>query len=361
MTEAMKTELVNFKALDAEKNASRSSELARQVATLFSYTSDRCSAEQVDTYDKVLYRLVGMVEVEVRQFVAEKMSQLRRGPEETLRLLAGDQIEVAAPILRDSPMLRDLDLVSIADRQGDRHRMAIAQREVLSEKVTDVLVRRGDILVRRTVAKNAGALFNDGTLCALIHDAASDASMQEILSDRLDLADGHIHQLISVAGDKVRCKLLQRGRPEEASRLSEAVDTLALNMSNEYWLGRYDFETAQNRVLVLAKRGMINESALRRFANEDRFAEVVAAFAWISHCGLEEVRHWMVRPDPEPFLVVARANGLTSITVNQLLNIGPWRHRLSPAERRNAVAAFDRMSISDARQKLALWNGISIN
>lgn len=361
MSDALKTELVNFQALDGDKNASRSSELARQVATLFSYTSDRCSAEQVEIYDSVLLRLVGMVELEVRQFVAEKMARLRRGPEETVRRLATDSIEVAEPILRDSPMLRDADLVAIAEEQGDSHRLAIAQRDVLSELVTDMLVRRGDPLVKKTVAGNSGALFNTATLCALITDAAEDISMQEILSDRPDLADEHIHQLISVAGQDVRSKLLSRGKKDEAQRVDEAVDALALNMSNDYWLGRYDFETAQTRVLVLAKRGLINEGALRRFANEDRFAEAVAAFAWITRCGLEEVSHWMVRPDPEPFLVVARSNGISPITVSQLLNIGAWRHRLSPDERRQAMQVFERMSVSDAKRKLALWNFSSLN
>ncbi|MFD1696448.1 DUF2336 domain-containing protein [Roseibium aestuarii] len=355
MSDALKTELVNFKALDAEANASRSAELARQVATLFSYTSDRCSAEQVEIYDGVLLRLVGMVEREVRQFVAEKMARLRRGPEQTVRHLAGDDIAVAEPILRESPILRDVDLVELADKHGDDHRLAIARRDVLSEMVTDVLVRRGDIVVKRAVAKNGGALFNDGTLCALIHESAKDVSMQEILSDRPDLADNHIHQLIAVAAEDVRAKLVSRGQGEEASRVDEAVDALAVNMSNEYWLGRYDFETAQTRVLVLAKRGMIDEAALRRFANEDRFAEVVATFAWIARYGIQEVSHWMVRPDPEPFLVVARANGISAITVSQLLNIGPWRHRLTPESRKTSLQAFERMSVSDAKRKLAIW------
>ena len=114
-------------------------------------------------------------------------------------------------------------------------------------------------------------------------------------------------------------------------------------------------------MLLLAKRGMVNEAALRRFASEDRFAEAVATFAWLVRCGVEEVSHWMVRPDPEPFVVLAKASGLTSITVSALLAIGPWRHRLPPETRTDAMTLFEQMTVAEARRKMAHWNSNVVN
>ncbi len=169
-----------------------------------------------------------------------------------------------------------------------------------------MLVRRGDLKVKRKVASNDGACLSDASIMALISDAASDATLQLSLSERADLAEAHIASLISVASEEVRRKLHATGRGHEAERVEEAADIAAQRMSNQYWLGRYDFETARSRVLLLAKRGMVNEAALRRFASEDRFAEAVATFAWLVRCGVEEVSHWMVRPDPEPFVILAK-------------------------------------------------------
>ncbi|GGB35865.1 hypothetical protein GCM10011316_05010 [Roseibium aquae] len=361
MSEALKTELVNFSELNGENSAARRAELARHVATLFALTSDRCSDEQVDIYDSVLIRLVDMVEAEVRKYVAEQMCGLRRGPEETIRKLAMDQIEVAEPILKKSTVLRDADLVDIAQTQGNAHRFAIAQRDILSPDVTDVLVDNGDLRVKRKVVSNTGAAFSDRGFTTLISDAASDATLQLFLAERPDLADKHIQALIAVASGEVRRKLLERGQTQEAGRVDEAADIAAQKMSNQYWLSRYDFETARNRVLVLARRGMVTEAALRRFASEDRFAEAVAAFAWMARCGLEEVSHWMVRADPEPFLILAKATGLSSITVGALLSIGPWRHRLSPETRAMAMQSFERLSASEAKRKMAHWKHIVLN
>ena len=361
MTEALKTELVNFSELTGEAGSARRAELARHVATLFALTSDRCSDEQVDIYDSVLLRLVDMVEAEVRRYVAEQMSSLRRGPEETIRRLADDDIEVAEPILVRSTVLRDKDLIKIAEKRGTTHCFAIAQREVLSEDVTSILVREGDLKVKRKIASNDGASLTNESLTALISDAASDATLQLSLSERGDLAEAHITSLVAVASEEVRKRLHASGRGREAEQLDEAADIAAQRMSNQYWLGRYDFETARSRVLLLAKRGMVNEAALRRFASEDRFAEAVATFAWLVRCGVEEVSHWMVRPNPEPFLILAKASGFSSITIGSLLSIGPWRHRLTPDVRTNAMSLFERMTIAEAKRRMAHWNAPVLN
>lgn len=361
MTEALKTELVNFSELTGEAGSARRAELARHVATLFALTSDRCTQEQVDTYDYVLLRLVDMVEAKVRRHVAEQMSGLRKGPLATIRKLADDQIDVAEPILVRSSMLPEEDLVRIAKKHGDAHRFAIAQRETLSIDVTDVLVREGDLRVKRKVASNDGACFSEESVSLLISDATSDATLQLSLSERTDLAEAQIASLVAIASEEVRNKLRVAGHSEEAERVEEAAEIAAQRMSNQYWLGRYDFDTAKARVALLAKKGMLNEAALRRFASEDRFAEVVATVAWLVGCDVEEAGHWMVRPDPAPFVIMAKAYGFSSITVAALLTIGPWRRRLTPEARSDATALFARLTVAEAKRKIAHWNAKVIN
>jgi uncharacterized protein (DUF2336 family) len=361
MTEALKTELVNFSELTGEQASGRRAELARHVATLFALTSDRCSEEQVDIYDSVLLRLVDMVEAQVRRYVAEQMSSLRKGPQQTIRRLAGDDIEVAEPILVRSSVLAEADLIKIAESRGNDHRLAIAQREVLSVDVTDILVREGDLRVKRKVASNEGADLSDESVTVLISDASSDATLQLSLSERADLAEAQIASLVAIASEEVRNKLRVAGQNQEAERVDEAADVAVSRMSNQYWLGRYDFETAVSRVSLLAKKGMLNEAALRRFASEDRFAEVVATFACLVGCNVEEVSHWMVRPDPAPFVIMAKAYGISSISLSAILMIGPWRHRLTPEVRNDAKAMFARLTVAEAKRKMAHWNANMLN
>lgn len=357
----LKTELVNFNGLSGGRDTSRSGDLAKHVATLFAVTSERCSDEQVDIYDGVLMRLVDMVELEVRRFVANKLAHLRRGPEATMRKLARDEISVADPVLSLSPVLRDTDLIEIAEANSDMHRIAIARREVLSEDVTDILVSRGDAFVKQEVSRNRGAVISEVAMMNLIGEAAADEGLQQALSDRPDLAEHQIRQLVSVATQSVRNKLLKRGAHEDLERLDEAADLAARRLTNEYWLERYDFETARGRVMQLVKNGRADENALRRFASEDRFPEAVVTLSWIVGAGINEMANWMVSMDTTPFLLVAKATGLSSVTVSTLLGIGPWRHRLSAEQRAQAVRAYGQLSASEAKARLAFWNQMVAN
>eukprot|EP00873_Tetraselmis_striata_P045182 jgi/Tetstr1/465446/TSEL_010130.t1 len=269
------TELVNFEALALEDDMSRRNDLARNVATLFSFTSETCSDEQIETYDHVLVRLADMVEAQARAFIADRLAKLRRAPENTVRRLAQDEIVVARPLLERSTVLRDVDLIEIARDCGDDHRMAIATREILSELVTDVLVEEGGDPVKRAVAENAGASLSSFGVSRLLDAASIDEELQLALAERGDLQEAEISRLAELAGERT----------------------------------------------------------LLRFAEQDRFAEVVATFAMLGDIGLEEAKHWMVRLDTDPFLIVAKACGLKASTVDTLLTIGPWRYRLPAAER----------------------------
>lgn len=361
MFQEAKTELVNFSNLAGEAGKARREELTRHVATLFVLTSDRCSDEQVDIYDSVLTRLVSMVEGEVRAFVAGQLAGLRRAPEETVRMLAGDAINVAEPLLVRSTALRDVDLIRVAKAQGNEHLFAIAQRDFLSSDVTDILVQRGDMAVKRRIAGNAGASFSGKGMDALVSDAHADAALQSFLSERPDLADRHIQALTRIAGEEVRRKLSMQGEVIEASRLDEARRQAEQRMSNQFWLKRYDFETARGRILALSKKAPITEALLVQLAREDRFAEVVACFAWMARCGIQEASHWMVRPDPQPFLVVAKATGLSASTIGVLLMCGPWRHRLGQKLRGLAMRKYESLSQKEAAAMVAHWNNGSLH
>ncbi|WP_249693817.1 DUF2336 domain-containing protein [Stappia sp. WLB 29] len=350
------TELVNFEALANEPDMARRNELARNVATLFSLTSEKCSDEQIEVYDSVLVRLSDMVEMQARAFIAGRLASLRRAPEGTIRRLADDEIEVARPVLEQSTVLRDADLVEIALKRGEDHKVAIAAREILSEMVTDVLVESGSSAVHRTVARNGGASLSARGVLGLIQASGLDEDLQMALADRQDLDEHAVSTLAALASERVRMRLLETGT-SEGGEVPRAARVAAQKLSNEFWLGRYDFETAIGRVYALARGPGIDEDTLVRFAEEDRFPEAVAAFAMIGDVGIEEAKHWMVRVDTDPFLIVAKASGLALSTVEKLLNIGPWRYRLQAEDRARILARFQGIKLQSARLLLSQWHG----
>lgn len=355
MSQAIATELVNFNALENEPSAERKNELARHVATLFSLTSETCSREQMDIYDSVLVRLADLVESQARAYIAERLAPLRRAPEETVRKLANDEIDIARPLLEQSTVLRDADLAEIAQRQTQDHLVAIAGREILSEIVTDVLVDRGEKQVKRKVAGNEGATFSRKSMIDLMKSAANDDHLQISLGQRQDMPEELINKLVSEASETVRQRLVEQGAVKDAGKLPQAAQIAAQRLSNDYWLGRYDFETAVGRIYAMARSGQLDELALQRFAAEDRFPEVVASFAYLADVGLEEAKHWLVRADTDPFIIVSKAMGLSLMTVQSILIVGPWRHRLTKETRAKALNRFQSLKPHVSKKMFDMW------
>jgi len=355
MSGPITSELVNFRDLENEPSPERRNELMRHVATLFSLTSETCSEEQLSIYDSVLSRLADMVEQETRAHVAEKIAKLRRAPNTIVRRLAHDEISVAKPVLTHSVSLTHQDLVEISSRFGQDHLCAIAERDVLPEEVTDVLVARGNNGVRHRVAGNHGARFSDRGFSILVESAKTDEDLQMKIGERSDVPDTVIENLVQTASETVKAHLIENGRVGEVSQVSDAAKIAAQRMSNDFWLSRYDFESAWMRALPEARTGNLTEMGLRQLAAEDRFADVTAVYAILCGISLEDAKHWLVRTDTDPFVIVSRASDLSLMTVQELLKCGPWRYRLGPEKRQATLQRFQKLTPHVACKLLDQW------
>ncbi|MBH0236315.1 DUF2336 domain-containing protein [Methylobrevis albus] len=351
----IETNLINFSSLDRDPTSDRRNELMRSVAALFAVTSEKCSHEEIEIYDQVLGRLADMVEVEARAYASAKIAPLRRAPENTVRRFARDDIRVAGPVLGLSPVLNDVDLLAIADGFGRDHLAAMAGRANLSEEVTDLIIERGDPDVRRTIAANTGATISACALQVLVDQALADVATATALGNRPDTPDGVIADLVQRASAEVRRAFMARGLDKDAEVIAGASKVAHERMSNSYWIGLYDFETAWARLLQLGGSKNMSEALLVRFAMEDRFPEAVAAFALITSISLEEAKHWLVRADTDPFLTVAKAYGFRYQTIQALLKVGPWKHRLGNDARTAALNTYLTLDARVARDKFASY------
>src|ERR1700712_3900702 len=124
-----------FRVLNGDANILERDQLFRNMAQLYSFVSDRCDDEQVAQYDEVLCQLAELVEVEARTHVAQLLAPLDRAPGMVVVKLANDVIEVAQPLLEFSNVLSDDDLIDIIGRKTEAHRMAIAGRPAVPERV----------------------------------------------------------------------------------------------------------------------------------------------------------------------------------------------------------------------------------
>ncbi len=151
-------ELISSVAMGGAKHRLR---VLQRITDLFVAGSRRYSGEQISLFDDVLQQLATEVERKARAKLAHQLARMDKAPPKLMRVLAFDNaIDVAGPVLANSPLLSDDDLVENAATKSQKHLYAISQRLKLSQSVTDVLVKRGNRRVVRTVAGNPGARFS---------------------------------------------------------------------------------------------------------------------------------------------------------------------------------------------------------
>lgn len=330
--------------------------LTHALAQLWSAGSEGLAGDDVDRFDSILVRLVPTSSVDTRIELSDRIATSPIPPRSLLLVLAQDDIDVAGPILRLSPALTDEDLVDVARRCGPGHMGAIAERPALSIRVSDVLVLRGDDIVRRIVTGNAGAHLSDKSFARLSLQARDDDEVGLVLVARADLPDLVIRYLQANGSAEIRRALVDRA---SGPRNGEIYDHVAksIRLTEDGWLESWDFEAAATVLTRLDEARHQLDPFIRRLAQTDRFPEIVIVLTQVTGLPLDLVKHMMVSLDTEAFVKVARAVGLKADTVAEVLMIGPWLHRLDARSRDATMLAFQTTDVDDARARLRRWAG----
>lgn len=333
----------------------RRGEIARAVAQLFLQDAEKLRPELVDLFDNVLIDLVPHAELASRVDLAERFSRLNNAPPHLVNQLAREnEISVAGPVLRRSPVLDDAALVEIARLKGQGHLLAMTERPALSPVVTDVLVERGDRDVVRRAASNAGAAFSPSSYSELIKRAAQDGVLTLKIGQRNDLSGEHLKQLLDGTLDVIRRRLssvVNPARQAEIKRAMAAIEEAARPPGP-----RRDYSAAQRTVLALYREGHLGESALLGFAKANKYEESIAALSAMSGVRLSVLDRLIAGDRYDPILILGRVLNLGWPTVRALIRLwyGPQRAP-ADADIETARVNFTRLMPTTAERVVHFW------
>ncbi len=333
----------------------RLGEAARRIAELFVQRAATYRPHHVDLFDRVLIDLIPHTEIPTRAGLAERLSNLANGPRTVLEVLANeDELSVAGPVLRRSPVIDERVLIEIAAVKGQGHLLAMTERPKLSAGLTDVIIRRGDRDVVRRTAANSGAAFSHGGYSALIKRAAKDGVLTLTIGQREDLPEPMLKELLAGSFDVIRRRLYEVVKPERQAAIGRAMEEITgLAERTE---GRRDLVPAQRAILALHRDGNLNEAALLGFAKDYRFEESIAALSAMSGVQIATLDRLMSSERHDPILIVGKAIGLQWATVRALilLRLGPARIP-SPTDIEYLRLNFTRLMPATAERVVSFW------
>jgi uncharacterized protein (DUF2336 family) len=254
-----------------------------KITDLFLAGIDSYSDDHVAVFDQLMTPLIDRIEQQALVELSSKLAPVVRAPANVIGLLSNnDDIDVAGPVLAQSRILTDEELVAIAESKSQAHLSAIASRTRISEPVTDVLIDRGNAEVAHKITANPGARFSRFGFSKAVTRAEDDDSLAMAVAARIDLPDDLLEQL--VASMTVQQRLLANARPEMRQRINHVLATVSHrvvraevpagpNMSPEL---RQDPVRLRARIVECAESRNIQTSR-SRFADEMRKLVAVAA------------------------------------------------------------------------------------
>jgi len=342
---------------DALRSGSKDKRLdtLRRVTDLFLAEADRLNEQQIDLFDDVLGHLIKRIEAKALAQLSRQLGPVANAPNEVVRRLArDDDIEVAEPVLKQSPRLTDIDLIDIANTKTQAHLLAISGRPKIGVAVTDVLLQRGDRKVMHKLAGNSGASFSESGFETLVKHSETDEQLAEKVGLRVDVPLRLFRELLLRATEAVRSRLLAMAGPATRDQIQRVLQAITEDAHHEAgFQNEHDFAEAYTRARTLKESGGLKEAIVYEFAKSGQYADVVATVSLLCGAPLKLVESLLQSEHREAVLVICKAAGLTWSTARLVLSCGGRSYSSQDSEA--ARNDYLRLSQANAQRVLRFW------
>jgi uncharacterized protein (DUF2336 family) len=160
--------------------------------------------------EDILLKLVGQAERAIRMRLSERMAEKVWAPPALMVVLAMDEIDIAAPVIANSPVLNDAALIRVLIEATIEHQIEVARRPNLGHAVVDTLLSQAQPAVLTALATNAGTTLSHRHLEDLVEASRRVAALRSPLSRHPQLSAALAERLYAWVGQALKESLLTR-------------------------------------------------------------------------------------------------------------------------------------------------------
>jgi uncharacterized protein (DUF2336 family) len=257
-------------------------------------------------------------------------------PRDIALALAGDVLDIAAPILEWSAVLTENDLIDIircssARADGEGRHLVIAGRAAVPERVVEALVEEGGAPVTLRTLANRGARFAEAAIHRVIDRFGDAEDVQAALVDRPALPLSVVERLIYMVTEALRLRLAERHNlsPSILSGLANQVtEAAALAL-----IGPENSESRSRSLATgLGRRDRLSATLILRALCLGEFTFVEAALAHLAKLTIEGVEARLRYGSKLDLTQIYRLSGLPETTALPFQNAVREAYRLLAAE-----------------------------
>jgi uncharacterized protein (DUF2336 family) len=345
--QSVRESMLNIEQLCNEKSNDKRIEILHSVTDLFFATEEQVGEEEKVVFGDVMNTLAAELEVEARRELSARLSSSTNAPRQTaMKLACDDEISVASPMLEQSVVLQNSDLVKIAGTKSQAHLLALSGRQRLSQDVTDVIVERGDDRVVARVAGNEGARFSQAGFDSMARRASvSDGPLRDALCKRHDIPERIVESIKENVAQKLHDDLSTQNFGISADLIESVVSNRAAAMN----LGIGDDAPGVD-IVKMHEMGQLSENMLAQFARERKISEAVTSLGLLAGVDENIARHCMFNADISALGILCKAIDLEKDTFSALMRLKSGMMPLSPEAIVRAVSRYEDLDADTAKR-----------
>ena len=340
--------LENLVLLAREPTSEGRRKLLREVTDLFLVAPETLKNNEVAQFGDIMGQIAYDLEMSVRQHLAEQLAGVDSAPHGLVTKLANDEIEVARPVLQESGMLRDEDLLEIVRIRSQEHLLTVSVRENVSERVSDGLVAKGNDAVLCSLASNKGAQLSRAAMETMMSRAEANEALHEPLVMRSDVPPDLLKKIYSHVSSALRDHILSSGL--DVSQ----VDGLMAETLDWFQSGEKELvlSPAEKFVIRKEKLNQLNKELLLQLAQQGKIQEFIAGVARLGKLDTATASRAILDQGGEKLALVCKAINFDAAAFSNLLILTDLEGKLSEEERDALLSVYCRITMEAAQRAM---------
>ena len=337
------------------KSTKRQVKALVRITDFFAAGSGNYSRDQIELFENVFKALVEVIELKTRVKLARHVAISSDVPAALARALAfDDEVAVAGPVLSRSMALSDDDIAFGARSLSQGHLYAIAQRKILGEAITDILIERGECNVVRAVAKNASARISELGFRELILRAGDDSELALHVGVRRDIPRHHFVRLLEIVSAEV-CNKIIAADSKLSDVARDAVTEVVDEINSQVRDASLDHAKARKKVRRLKYWKELGEAKVHAAARAQDFEQAALALSILARCPIEVAERAILVENPGAVQIVGKAARCSWATVKSLLLMRAADRRMSKMDLDRAQENYERLKVQTAKRVLKFY------
>lgn len=282
-------------------------ELLREVTEMFFASSGSRSDRESALFDDVLRTVAAEMQEGVLIELARRFADAGDAPVQLMRDLANHALPVAEPILRRSSALSEDDLMQVVQDQSQDHIRAVAQRPVVSERLSDQIVKHGDDKTVDHLVRNAGAKISRSTMETVVDRARANKELHGGVVSRPDMPLDLLNEMYFIVEQRLRATILERNATVDPAELEAALDKTRSRLQRTAVESSEETRRAERFIGLKKASGELTPSLLISLYRDKQFSHFLFGLAELTGLDFETARGIIHRRDLDALAMICRA------------------------------------------------------